>query len=85
MPDQATTHIHDCRPLLEQLSDYVDGQAAPALCAEIEAHLATCPDCRVVVDTLDNTVKLYRALPKFDPPEGATARLFSVLNLDIPR
>lgn len=75
---------HDCRPLLDQLSDYVDGLAAPALCAEIEAHLAACPNCRVVVDTLDNTVKLYHALPESTPPEDATARLFSVLNIDIP-
>lgn len=82
MHNDSSARNHDCRPLLSQLSDYVDGQAAPALCAEIERHLTICPDCRVVVDTLDNTIKLYHALPESTPPEGATARLFSVLNID---
>lgn len=84
MHSDPVTDKHDCRPLLDQLSDYVDGEAAPALCAEIERHLAGCPDCQVVVDTLDNTVKLYHALPDSTPPEDARTRLFSVLNINTP-
>lgn len=84
MHNESSTHKDDCQNLLDQLSDYLDGRAAPGLCTEIETHLALCPDCRVVVDTLDNTVKLYRALPESDPPEGAAERLFHVLNIGAP-
>ena len=43
---------HDCRHLLGDLSDYLDGQASTELCAEIERHLEDCANCRVVIDTL---------------------------------
>ncbi|OQY26240.1 MAG: hypothetical protein B6I38_11685, partial [Anaerolineaceae bacterium 4572_5.1] len=35
-----------------------------ALCEEIESHLADCEDCKVVVDTLEKTVYLYREAAK---------------------
>lgn len=51
-----------CQALCAQLSGYLDGEVAAEVCAAIDAHLATCPDCRVVVNTLDRTVRLYRSL-----------------------
>jgi len=75
----------DCRNLLRQLSDYVEGQADVDLCARIEAHLAECPHCRIVVDTLDNTIKLYHTLPESNPSTDARERLFSVLRIDVKR
>ena len=48
----------ECRHLLGQLADYVDGEASQALCQEIERHLSGCENCRVVVDTLRKTVTL---------------------------
>jgi hypothetical protein len=33
---------HDCRHMLGDLSDYLDGEAADELCAEIEQHMADC-------------------------------------------
>ena len=60
------SHRHDdiarCQELLGQLNDYVDGNLAVALCHELEVHLASCPDCQVVCDTLAKTITLYHAL-----------------------
>jgi len=53
-------HSSECKELLGQLSDYIDGELEAAICAEIEAHLAQCHDCRVLVDTTRKTVLLYR-------------------------
>ena len=50
----------ECQALLEQLSDYIDGELEESLCAELEEHLAGCHDCRVLVDTTRKTVVLYR-------------------------
>lgn len=56
-------HKHEgkCKHLLEPLSDYISGEAAESLCAEIEAHMAECENCRVMVDTLRKTILLYRS------------------------
>ncbi len=72
---------HDCRDLLDGLSDYLDGEASAELCAEIQRHMASCEKCRVVVDTLGKTVRLYKQLPKTDMSEGARERLYKVLDL----
>jgi anti-sigma factor RsiW len=73
--------VHDCRHLLGDLSDYVDGEASAELCAEIERHLGDCDNCRVVIDTLRQTVRLYRALPGPALPAAARERLYRSLDL----
>lgn len=71
-----------CQHLIAHLPDYVDGTAAAAICAEIEAHMTGCEDCRVVVDTLRQTIHLYHTLPAPDLPEPARRRLYKSLDLD---
>jgi len=75
------TH-NNCQHLLADLSDYIDGDAADAVCAEIERHLAECPDCRAVVDTLRKTIYLYRTLPPPVLSASARARLIASLSFD---
>lgn len=73
-----------CINLLSQLSDYIDGDLEEALCAQIEHHLAGCPDCRAVVDTLEKTIKLYRTTARrSEVPTEVQARLYKVLKLDL--
>ncbi len=58
-------HITSCHDLIDYLSEYVDGELEnQAICEEIESHLTDCEDCRVVVDTLEKTVYLYREAAK---------------------
>ena len=71
----------DCRELLAGLSDFIDGEAAAELCEAIQGHLAACEKCRVVVDTLRMTVKLYRDLPKAGLAAGSREKLYKVLDL----
>ena len=56
------THKHtaNCRHLLDQVSDYIDGELEANLCAELEKHLADCDNCSVLVDTLHKTVLIYQ-------------------------
>lgn len=76
-------HDHSrCRELLGSLSDYVDGELEEALCREIEAHMAECENCRIVVDTLRKTVLLYHVLPSDPLPEAVEQRLFKRLELE---
>ncbi|NLX11395.1 MAG: hypothetical protein GXY36_17245 [Chloroflexi bacterium] len=81
----ATPHDHDqhesCRHYLRSISEYLDGTLSDTLCDEIEAHMATCENCRVVVNTLSKTVLLYRRLPSPEMPDEVKERLFKVLDL----
>jgi anti-sigma factor RsiW len=76
-------HDHGtCREKLGQLSDYIDGELEAALCAELEAHLAECPNCRVMVDTVRKTIILYRSQSPAELPSDVESRLYKVLKLD---
>jgi anti-sigma factor RsiW len=70
---------NNCREYLENLCSYVDGEADEALCAEIEKHLADCPDCRIMVDTLRQTVKLCREGEEHPLPEDLKAKMHRIL------
>ncbi len=71
-----------CDRWIGALSTYLDGEAEAALCEEIEQHIATCENCRVVVDTLRKTVLLYREEPRDALPTEVRARLYKALKLD---
>lgn len=71
-----------CREMLEALSDYIDGELEARLCAEIEAHMRECTDCRVMVDTLRKTVVLYRTHGQAELPADVQSRLYTVLDLE---
>ena len=75
-------HTALCDQLQAQLPDYLNGEARAEICRAIEAHLADCDDCRVVVDTLKKTIMLYRAAPRENVPHDVHARLVRVLRLD---
>lgn len=77
----AETSGGTCHHLLEELGEYLDGEAAAATCAEIERHLAECENCRAVVDTLRKTITLYRELPPPALSDAARARLYKTLSL----
>ncbi|MFH1687542.1 MAG: zf-HC2 domain-containing protein [bacterium] len=49
-----------CPDYVSDLNDYLDGAIDPKLCAEIEAHVGRCENCRIMVDTMRQTVKLCR-------------------------
>ncbi len=68
-----------CEELLKLLSDYVDDQIDPELCAELEKHLGGCNPCRVVVDNLRKTIKLYKDDEVYELPTDFKARLHETL------
>lgn len=79
----SVAHRHGvCHDLLGQLSDYVDGELEASLCAELEAHLAECPNCRVMVDTVRKTIVLYQTQATTELPSDVEARLYRVLEIE---
>ena len=78
------SHDHDCRQVLSELNDYVDGELSPELCVALESHLEQCENCQIVLDTLHKTVYLVQhiddELQKL--PGDVEYRLFASLNLE---
>ena len=73
--------VDNCRHMLGDLSLYLDGEASAELCFEIERHMSNCENCRIVVDTLQKTVLLYRDLPQPTLTDDARERLYQALDL----
>jgi anti-sigma factor (TIGR02949 family) len=72
------TITETCRELIAQLSDFLEGELDDALCAKIEQHLAECPYCHTVADTVQTMLALYRRAQTDVPPE-VHAHLLQVL------
>ena len=74
---------HDCKDLLGNLSNFIDGELDDQMCQKLQQHLAGCENCRVVYDTTTRTILLYRvSANETRLPEGARGRLYSSLKLD---
>jgi predicted anti-sigma-YlaC factor YlaD len=81
---RVVTMEHDesvCRELVAQFSEYIDGELEAALCAQLEAHLAECPNCRVMFDTVRKTITLYQSYGTPELPSDVQRRLYRVLRL----
>ena len=71
-----------CRHLLNSLSDYIDGDLGIELCEAIDHHLQDCENCRIVVDSLRKTVRLYRENSiEVEIPIEVRSRLYTRLDL----
>lgn len=68
-----------CEELLAYLSDYIDNDLDEDLNAEAQAHLQTCHNCRVVLDTTQHTIALHRLHGRQVIPAARRERLFSQL------
>lgn len=68
-----------CEEYIGGLADYIDGEIDPDLCAEIERHIGQCRNCRIMVDTMRQTVKLCRDGKQEPLPAELEGRLNDLL------
>ena len=68
-----------CEELVRYLSEYIDQNLDDELTQEAQAHLATCENCRVVLDTTQQTIFLFREQGKRTIPAQRRQRLFAQL------
>jgi len=69
----------DCKEVLANLSNYVDGDVSAELRAALEEHIAKCRRCRVVFDTTGKALKIVLDVEPFEVPLAVSARLYSRL------
>lgn len=66
-----------CREVFARLSEYLDGEIDPAVCAGFEAHMDDCPPCQAFLESLRRTVDLTRSLPDRELPEELRRELIA--------
>ena len=71
--------MKECNKYIQDIADYIDGEADESLCAELEKHLNDCNNCRIMVDTLRQTVVLCREGKREHLPSEISAKLNKAL------
>ena len=69
----------ECEELLATLNEYVDGELEPGICSPFQEHLKGCNPCRIVIDNIRHTIKLYKAEEPFVLPPELHQRLSRLL------
>lgn len=58
-----------CADFLAELSNYVEGDVADNLRAQLEVHLSHCRSCTVLVDSTRKTIQILADADCFELPE----------------
>ena len=72
-----------CKDLLAELNTFLDDSADPGLRQELQRHVNECPNCWVVVDTTQKTLKVFKGMQVQEIPSGIEARVMQALERKI--
>ena len=68
-----------CKQFLQELNDYLDETLDPALRSELQRHVNECPNCWVLCDTTEKTLKVFKGMQCHDVPRDIETRLLAAL------
>ena len=66
-----------CEHVWREISNYLDGDVAPELRAQMEQHFRGCHRCRAVLNGAKNVVALIGDERVFEAPPGFSERLYA--------
>ena len=69
----------NCKKVILELTSYLDGVLDSNMRADLEQHLSSCTDCRIVVDTCRKTIQIFCNSEPVPLPEDVRTRLHSAL------
>jgi anti-sigma factor (TIGR02949 family) len=68
-----------CKQFLQELTDYLDDAIDPQTRSELTRHVNECPNCWVVCDTTEKTLKVFKGMEAKAVPPDIEKRLMSAL------
>jgi len=71
-----------CDEFLQRLCDELGENLESDTCADIKAHLDECADCREQINSMRNTVDLFRCIEDKNVPRAIHERLLKILNVE---
>jgi anti-sigma factor RsiW len=72
-----------CKRFLQELSDFLDDTLDPDLRAELQRHVNECPNCWVVCNTTEKTIKVFKGMEPQPVPQAVQTRLMEALEKQI--
>jgi hypothetical protein len=72
-----------CKQFLDELNDFLDDTMDPAMKAELQRHVNECPNCWVVCDTTEKTLKVFKGMQLKPVPQDIERRLLEALERKI--
>ena len=74
--------VMDCRNVVREISNYIDGEVDDALRSKMDEHLRTCKKCASVLAGTRNVLHLYGDERMLEMPAGFSRRLEKRLSRD---
>jgi predicted anti-sigma-YlaC factor YlaD len=69
----------NCKGVIREISDYLDGELELPMKQELERHLEDCGDCKMVVDQTKLTVDVFCDEEPVELPADVKSRLHDAL------
>ena len=69
----------NCKSVIREISDYIDGDLDLSVRQELERHLEHCGECKMVVDQTRLTVNVFCDSKAIELPADVKARLHEAL------
>jgi anti-sigma factor (TIGR02949 family) len=73
------TSLLTCKEFLQELTDYLDSTVDAELRHKLEAHINECPNCFVILDTTQKTIKVYKGMQPQEIPNEVHVRLMKAV------
>ncbi len=70
----------NCKNVIRELSNYLDGELDGVLKVDLEHHLQHCEDCSMVVDQTKRTVEIICDSKPLELPSDVRSRLHEALH-----
>jgi anti-sigma factor RsiW len=69
----------NCKSVIREISNYIDGELDAATRQELERHLVDCQECKMVVDQTKLTVEVFCDSEPVELPPDVKSRLHEAL------
>ena len=69
----------NCKGVIRELSNYIDGDLDPGLKTELERHLNHCEDCTMIVDQTKKSIEILCDSKPLELPSDVRSRLHAAL------
>ena len=68
-----------CKQFLHDLNEFLDESMDPQLKADLQKHVNECPNCWVVCDTTQKTLKVFKGMDAKPLPEDVHTKLMQAI------
>ena len=71
----------NCKGVIRELSNYIDGALDPVVVQELERHLGHCEDCKMLLDQTRKTIEVFCGSKRVELPSAVRTRIHAALKL----